>query len=237
MPLVPAPTQTTGRNVAEIPTLFRLGEIESSDCETAVADDEFDASDESTATARRNSVRQSSVRQNSDRLLRIDAADTVGSPKHSGDPSVSLRIQQRLSRLLDRSRRRPRSSRPPKSVHSPAEAHASVDDLLGALSGDLITQLGVWSLKLDRREADLDQRERELNARLRVWRQIQSHGPCPDDGTLTGRVSRLPLIQPTQHPGLTRGGCHDSNDAFRPPIARNPNTYAASISPVGKTIA
>lgn len=178
IPLAPARKQTSGQSLAEIPTLFCLGKIESDFRE---ANHEFDASDGLSATGRRNSVRQSS-----DRLLRIDAAQSGRSSRQSVDQSACPRIEQpqieqRLSRLLRRTRPRPAAANIPQPVAPPVDDPPRADDLhanalLAAHSGDLITQLGVWSLHLDRREAGLDQRERELNARLRVWRQIQSHG-------------------------------------------------------------
>lgn len=72
-------------------------------------------------------------------------------------------IERRLMRLT----RRPAPKTPPPPQH------AAPKDLFHDHAAELINRLSSWSLDLDRRESELDQREDTLNRQLRLLRQLQ----------------------------------------------------------------
>lgn len=96
------------------------------------------------------------------RLLRIDQGDS-DCPSPASPIERVERVERRLSRLT--------GAEKTKSENASSQPYESATDWLGDHIGDLIHNLKEWSIRLDRREADLDYREQQLNQRLRFLRQ------------------------------------------------------------------
>ncbi|MCA9139800.1 MAG: hypothetical protein KDB00_23670 [Planctomycetales bacterium] len=110
------------------------------------------------------------------RLLRFDPPASNGSllsrtaTTGKATSSNTPNIVRRLARLTGK----PIGG---DDVDSPNERTAGNEsDWFHDHAGDLISGLGLWSMKLDRRESDLDRREHELNRRSRFLRQNQCAG-------------------------------------------------------------
>lgn len=102
-------------------------------------------------------------------FLRIDQGEgqSLPSPK-SNSPNAGITSAEK---------RPPRSTKRPRRVAAADNEQnqtTTSDDWFSDHAGNLIEQLGHWSIKLDERESSLDLREQELNRRQRVLRQSQS---------------------------------------------------------------
>lgn len=103
-------------------------------------------------------------------------------PTRSVRPSLRGR-QQKILRIDPANQpQRATEKRPVQQVPRPVATESTrgnggistaADGFLIDHAKDLIGRLAEWSLRLDTREQSLDDRERELNRRLRVLRQLQ----------------------------------------------------------------